>query len=235
MDVSVPVTQADLDVLNRKIDRLTDLMEEQQRRGQAMDELKADMVPIVNHMIKLSIDELAEIGNEFQFEDLLYLVKHLLRDTQLLVSTLDQLEALHDLADEAQILGKQMFNQVVDQLETMEQAGYFEFARGGMYVMERVVNEFGEEDVRALGDNIVLILNTVKDMTQPEIMHFIRNTMLLAEKEIEKPVDISYGSLLGQMRDPEVRHGLALTMRVLKAIGSQASSNGDKPVMDSGA
>lgn len=235
MDVAVPVTQADLEILNNKIDRLTDLMEEQQRRGQAMDELKADMVPIVNHMIKLSIDELAEIGNEFQFEDLLYLVKHLLRDTQLLVSTLDQLEALHDFADEAQILGKQMFNQVVDQLETMEQAGYFEFARGGMYVMERVVSEFGEEDVRALGDNIVLILNTIKDMTQPEIMHFIRNTLLLAEKEIEKPVDISYRSLLTQMRDPEVRHGLALTMRVLKAVGSQASTNGNEKDLDTGA
>ena len=27
-----------------------------------------------------------------------------------------------------------------------------------------------------LGDNVVLILNTVKDMTQPEIMNFVRNT-----------------------------------------------------------
>jgi hypothetical protein len=73
------------------------------------------------------------------------------------------------------------------------------------------------------GDNVVLILNTVKDMTQPEIMSFVRNTLLVAEKEIEKPVDISYTGLLRQMRDPEVRRGLALTMRVLHVIGSQAN------------
>ena len=73
----------------------------------------------------------------------------------------------------------------------------------------------------------MLILNTVKDMTQPEIMNFVRNTLLVAEKEIEKPVDISYTGLMRQMRDPKVRRGLALTMRVLHVVGAQAASNGN--------
>ncbi len=33
-------------------------------------------------MIKLTIDELAEVGNEFQLEDLLYLVKRVLREEE---------------------------------------------------------------------------------------------------------------------------------------------------------
>lgn len=226
MDLTAPATQADLALLNDKIDRLTALMEDQQRRAQMMEDLRDDMLPIVNHMVKISIDELAEIGSEFQLEDLLYLLKRLLRDTHMLVDTLNSLEALHGLKDEAQLMGQQVFNQVIEQLEALEQAGYFAFARGGMYVAERVVAEFNEQDVRDLGDNIVLILNTVKDMTQPEVMHFVRSTLLLAEKEIEKPVDTSLRSLLGQMRDPQVRRGLALTMRVLKAVGSQAGTNG---------
>jgi len=49
---------------------------------------------------------------------------------------------------------------------------------------------------------------------------------LVAEQEVEKPVDISYTGLLRQMRDPEVRRGLALTMRVLHVVGLQASVNG---------
>ena len=73
---------------------------------------------------------------------------------------------------------------------------------------------------------MVLILNTVKDMTQPEIMNFVRNTLLVAESEIEKPVDISYTGLMRQVRDPEVRRGLALTMRVLQVVGSQAAGKG---------
>ncbi len=70
----------------------------------------------------------------------------------------------------------------------------------------------------------MLILNTVKDMTQPEIMNFVRSTLLVAEHEIEQPVDISYWGLLKQMRDPEVRRGLALTMRVMHVIGAQGAT-----------
>ena len=92
--------------------------------------------------------------------------------------------------------------------------------------MERIVSEFSEEDVNALGDNIVLILNTIKEMTQPEIMNFVRNTLLIAEQEVEKPVDTSYRGLLRQMQDPSVRRGLALTMRVLHVVGAQAEGNG---------
>jgi uncharacterized protein YjgD (DUF1641 family) len=60
-------------------------------------------------------------------------------------------------------------------------------------------------------------------------MNFVRNTLLVAEKEIEKPVDISYTGLMRQMRDPEVRRGLALTMRVLHVVGAQAGGNGASP------
>jgi uncharacterized protein YjgD (DUF1641 family) len=65
-------------------------------------------------------------------------------------------------------------------------------------------------------------LNTVKDMTQPEIMNFLRTTLLVSEKEIEKPVDTGYLSLLKQINDPAVRRGLALTLRVLRVVGQQA-------------
>jgi uncharacterized protein YjgD (DUF1641 family) len=95
-----------------------------------------------------------------------------------------------------------------------------------MQIMDNVVTSFTEEDVNRLGENVVLILNTVKEMTQPEIMNFVHNTLLVAEQELEKPVDISYSGLMRQMRDPEVRRGLALTMRVLHVVGAQAGGNG---------
>ena len=132
---------------------------------------------------------------------------------------MDLLQTVGPLTDSA-------FGQAVDLLAEAEHKGYFAFAKGGMRIVDNVVTSFTEEDVNRLGDNVVLILNTVKDMTQPEIMNFVRNTLLVAEREIEKPVDISYLGLLRQMQDPAVRRGLALTMRVLHVIGAQASGNG---------
>jgi uncharacterized protein YjgD (DUF1641 family) len=216
-----------LETQQKQLDLLTQVAQAQQRQLEEIQELKRDVLPIVNHMVKLSINELAEIGSEFQAEDLFFLLKRLLRDTHLLVEGLDRLEMMMDLYDEAQRGGKEVFNHIVMKLDRLERQGYFAFARQGWGIIERIVTEFSEEDVRALGDNIVLILNTIKDMTQPEIMHFIRNTLLVAEREVEKPVDSSPMGLLRQMRDPEVRRGLALTLRVLHVIGAQAAPNGN--------
>jgi uncharacterized protein YjgD (DUF1641 family) len=103
----------------------------------------------------------------------------------------------------------------------MESKGYFHFVRGGVQLADNVVTSFTEEDIRRLGENVVLILNTVKDMTQPEILHFIRSTLMVAEREVQKPVDASVLGLVRQMSDPAVRRGLALTMRVLHVVGGQ--------------
>jgi uncharacterized protein YjgD (DUF1641 family) len=212
--------------LHAKLDEILEHVAGQRQRQQEWQELQNDVVPIANHLIKLSIDELAEIGTEFQLEDLFFLVKRVLRDTQLLTDLVGRLEATVELADEIQTVGNQAFHQAIVALDRMERQGYFTFARGSWRIVEKIVDEFGEEDINALGDNIVLILNTIKEMTQPEIMSFVHNTLLVAEDELDKPVDISYTGILRQMRDPAVRRGLALTMRVLHVVGSQANGNG---------
>lgn len=212
--------------LHEKLDYLVVKMEDYWRRQAELEELKDDLIPVANHMIKLSIDELAEIGSEFQLEDLLFLLKRLLRDTHLLVDLLNRVENMAELFDDVVPIGNQAFNQTVEMLDRLERQGYFSFARASWRVAEQIVSEFSEEDVDALGDNIVLILNTIKEMTQPEIMNFVRNTLLIAEEEVEKTVDTSYLGLLRQMQDPAVRRGLALTMRVLHVVGAQADGNG---------
>ena len=102
----------DVALLHEKIDYLTEQFEAQRRRQDEINELMTDAVPVVNHMIKLSIDELAEIGTDFQLEDLTFLLKRLLRDTRMLVGLLDQVEAVAELAEEGQVMGKRIFHQV---------------------------------------------------------------------------------------------------------------------------
>ena len=68
-----------------------------------------------------------------------------------------------------------------------------------------------------LGENIVLILNTVKEMTQPEIMQLLQNTATVM-KEDEIPENVSMMYLIRQINDPAVRRGLARTMNILKTV-----------------
>lgn len=188
----------DLTQINQKLDTLLIFMEDQQNRHRAMDELRNDMIPIANQMIKLTIDELAEIGTEFRAEDLLFLLKRLLRNTRLLIKLVDQLEAVMGLADEAGTLGKQVFNTLVEKLDDLEHKGYFKLAGEGMQVMDRFVEELSPEDVQLMGDALLGSLKTLREPA-PE-----KAPSLMA--------------LMGQMNDPEVRIGLSRMLNVMKSL-----------------
>ena len=212
----------DLVLLHEKIDYLTEQFEAQQRQREAWDELKQDLIPITNHMIKLSINELEEIGTDFELEDLLFLLKRFLRNTHLWMHLLDRLEAIMDLADEASVLGKQAFTNTIETLDQLEQDGYFAFARGGYYVLQRIVTEFSEEDVRALGDNIVNILTTVQKMTQPEMLTLANSAIdSMRDQTIENGKPPSTLSLLRQLSDPKVRIGLSKMLSIVSSLADE--------------
>ena len=220
MTETATITQAQFSLLMEKMDRIENHLAEQERRQQEMEELKQDLIPIGNHMVKLAINELAEIGSDFQAEDLLFLLKRLLRDTHLLMKLLDQLESAMEFSEDFEHLGKQIFNQGVQELDRLEREGYFTFAREGWQIIERVVTEFSEEDVRALADNIVIILKTIRNMTQPEIMA-LANQSVDAIREIP-PEDekLSPFQLLKEMGNPQVRRGMARLLNLLKVMGA---------------
>ncbi len=158
------------------------------------------MIPIANHLIKLTIDELAEIGTEFKAEDLLFLLKRLLRNTRLLINLVDQLEAVMGFADETQLLGKQVFNTLVENLDQLEQKGYFQLAGEGMQVLDQVVEQLGPEDVQAIGD---VMLQSLKSLREPAP---------------EKAPSMVY--LLKEMNDPQVRIGLSRMLNVMKSLAN---------------
>jgi len=185
----------DLALLHQKLDHLTEQLEAQRRRQDEISELMRDVIPVANHMIKLSIDELAEIGSDFELKDLLFLVKRVLRDTRMLVGLLDQLEAVAELADEGQKMGKRIFHQVTIELDRLEREGYFDIARAGWSVVDRLVHEFDAAEVQALGDRMITAVKT------------------------DVPEKVSLFALVRAMSDPQTRRGLARTLNLLKALG----------------
>ena len=224
--VATLTTEANLAELNQKLDRLVTQVEflteeahRQKRRQQEWDELKDDLIPIGNDVFRLSVEQLEEIQQHVQIEDMLRLFKRLLRNTRNLEQMLDQLESVSELWQDVSPLTQDMFGTIMTRLNEMEQKGYFVFLQGGLDIADRVVTSFTEEDVQQLGDNIVLILQTVKEMTQPEIMSMLRQTAHTIKEE--EPVDTSLWSILRQMNDPAVRKGLAKTLQVLKSVGEK--------------
>jgi uncharacterized protein YjgD (DUF1641 family) len=215
----------ELALLHEKIDRLTAQMEEQHKHQQTLNELKDDMLPIANHMIKLSIDELAEIGTEFQMEDLTFLLKRLLRNTHLFIKLVDQLEALMGLMEEVRLLGKPAFSKVVEKMDELERKGYFAFARQGINTFDRIVTEFDEKDMQAMTDNVINILRTTQNITRPDIMDLANNVVNSLRENSTSEKSPSMLQLVREMNDPKVRSGLARILSLLKSLADQPISS----------
>ena len=121
-----------------------------------------------------------------------------------------------------------------ERLAEAEERGYFAFVRAGASVLDRVVTSFDEEDLAQLGENVVTILETVKDVTQPEMLAFLGH-MIDAVKLQQERVDSepekapSLLGLLKTVRDPDVRRGMARALDTLRVVSQETGPNADKP------
>ncbi|MDW8395830.1 MAG: DUF1641 domain-containing protein [Anaerolineae bacterium] len=212
-----------LDALSAQVSQLNEQLQAAERERQAHEELLHDLSPIAKRLFQQAVDELDAVQPPLTGEDLVRLLRRLLRSVRALEGALEQLESLSDLASISAPITREAFDKAVALFAELERKGYFAFAKGSLRILDNIVTSFTEDDVRQLGDNIVLILRTVKAMTQPEVMQFLNRTVISVEQEAEQPVDISLRGLLAQIRDPNVRRGLALVMRTLRTIGAQAS------------
>ena len=220
---------ASLEEINRKLDGLTAQIETianeatiQRRRRDAWVELLEDVRPVTNQAFEMVVDQLDEVEEYVNLSDLGHLAKRVLRNTRNLELLLDQMESVLELVGDAAPIGRSAFISLMEQLEAFEQKGYFAFGKEAVGIVDQVVSSFTPEDVHALGENAVLILNTVKEMTQPQVMKMMRRTAFTVQQE-EPPENFSFLALLRQMRDPAVKRGLA---KALMALGSMS---GEEP------
>ena len=202
---------SDLAALNAKLDDLaaqvaflTEQARETARRQQERSELMRDLAPIANDAVGLVTEQLEEIQGYVDLSDLLRLMKRLLRNGRNLDHMFDRLESLMDLAQTVGPLSDSIFEKATDTLQAAEQRGYFALARGGAQAVDKVATSLGPEDLDKLADSLVVLLGALKHAGEP--------------------VESSTRGLLRQMRDPEVRRGLAVVMRMLRTIGEQAKA-----------
>ena len=129
-------------------------------------------------------------------------------------------ESISELTGDLSPVARQGMESMSRVLAEAEGRGYVDFAKGGAEIVDKVVTSFGKEDLDALGDNVVLILETVKEMTQPEIMQMLRSTFLYASEidETEEPPGLF--ALLGRLRDPAARRGLYRLIFLLESLGA---------------
>jgi uncharacterized protein YjgD (DUF1641 family) len=211
-----PIEQQ-LSEINKKLDVLTNYMTEQQRRQREWQELQEDLTIIGKDVFQTAVTELDEVAQHFDTADLLYLVKKLLRNVRNISKMMDQMESAIDFLEDATPLSKQIFSQLLDTLTELERKGYFEFTRESLKIVDTIVSTFTVDDIRLLRENIVGIIETFRNMTQPQVLGSVNNALhFFKELDVEVDEKISYWQLLKEMSDPEMKRGMAFILRFMK-------------------
>ncbi len=117
---------------------------------------------------------------------------------------------------------KAMMASATVRLEDYEKKGYFAFGRELIGVGERVVEGFAPDDVRQLGGAVVKILETVRELTQPEVLKVAAEAAeVIQNAEQAQPI-----GLVGMVRatsDHDVQKGMSVMVEVMRQLGRAAT------------
>ncbi len=219
-----------LEAMNKRLDTVVALAEQQQAARLARRDLTQALTPVANDLYGVLVDELTDLEQVLTADELVTLLRRLAWNVRNLNRLLTWLESLMDLADAAAPIARDAYGEVARLAEEADRRGYVPFFLELGYVLDRIVTGFTPEDVRQLGDHVVLILNTVKQLTQPQMMHLLNNltsSLQAAEQEAEEmPTDLR--SLLRLMRDPQVRRGLAVALATLRGMAPEDNEGNGK-------
>ncbi len=129
-----------------------------------------------------------------------------------------------ELLDELVLpMAKEMMTAATGKFEQLDKAGYFAFGRELLQVGNRIATGYSPQEVRQLGEAITGILDTVRAVTQPEVLTAAAEAAeVLQHADTANPIGLV--GLVRATRDDDVQRGMAVMMEVLKKVGRGAAA-----------
>lgn len=216
---------AKLDALSHQMAFLVEQMEEIRRQREFWSDLSRDLSTVAEDVYMLAVEHLEEASDHVQLEDIWRLGLRFLQSIRLLEEFLQELETLHDLMRDMSPIAHDAFVLAVEKLDEMEKKGYFTFIREMLRLLDAVVTQFSAEELQALTESLVSLSATVKQLLQPDMIARVQQMLVSYQQAVEDPkgLDTSVWALMRQMRDPDVRRGLALSLQFLKILAQVAA------------
>ena len=210
--------------LNQKVDMILDYVNQQRLKSQAIDDLVADasiigkdvydstVKALDDHEVVLEPDELRELGIR------------LAQNVGNINTMLDTLGSAMDLMKDVGPIANEVIIDATKKLNEFEQKGYFEFMKEFGLIIDNIVVHYGVEDVRMLADNVVGMLDVVKNVTQPEMLKSIDNAVrIFASLEMDDIPEYSIFKVMREMNKPEMKRTLGFFMTFLKNMSKNTN------------
>ena len=218
-------TETKLQELDQKVDLILEYITQQKQKSEAVDDLIADASIIGKDIYTSTVKALDDQNVEIYPEELSEMGIRLVRNIRNINIMLDFLESMTDLTKDIAPIANEVIIDGTKKLHEFEQKGYFEFIRELGKIVDNIVTHFTTEDLNLLADNVVTILETVKNLTQPEMLHSVNNAVkIFASMDIDQAPQYSIWKLMREMNQPEMKKSLGFFVMFMKNLNNSSKS-----------
>ena len=204
-----------------RLDRLESQIAPLTASAKALGELREELAPRVNEAVQALIVELADVEADFQLEDLLFLLKKMMRNIRNLSFALDQMKNLIDFALTAEPLLKSSVPQVISYLDDLEQRGVLRLLGTGMEVLKKVGASYSAEELQQTTDGVVRLAGILKKLTVPAALDLIDSAADLPTRvNVSGAQAVGPWGMLRSMGDPQVQQGLGVLLEFTKGLAA---------------
>jgi len=214
--------QLQINEINVKVDLILDYVNQQRLKSGAVEDLLSDLSIVGKDIYDSTVEELDNHHVEIDPDELRSLGIRLIKNVKTFNSLLSTLESANDFIKDAGPIANEVIIDFSKKLNEFEQKGYFDFIAELGNVMDNIVTHFSKEDVHDLAESIVTILDTVKTLTQPEVMKALNNGIkVYTSLDIKDAPEYTIMKLLREMRQPEMKRTLGFLVTFLKNLSSE--------------
>ncbi len=213
--------QQQIDDINRKLDLVLEYVNDQRLKGDVVQDLVQDLSIIGKDAYDTTVEELDKQNIEIDPDEVRVFFIKLLRNMNNFSVILNLFESMMDLSKDLAPLTKEATIDIIYKLHEMDRKGYFGFFSSLTRVLDNIVTHYTKEDVELLADNIVTILDTVKNLTQPDMLQAINNAVNIY-KDLD-PTNVPEYSLWKAMRtlnSTEMRKGIGFIITFFKGLST---------------
>ena len=217
--------QSQIDAINQKLDLILEEVYAQRAMRYSIEDLADDVSIIGKDIFKQTVIQLDKSNVEVDPEALAGIGLKLIRNLETINQFMETLESVNDFIKDVEPIIHQVGLDAIHKMHKLEQKGYFEFMRELGKAADNIVTHFSAEDVKALSDNIVFILETVKNLTQPDMLNAINNALAIYKNlDMENIEEYSVFRAIREFRKPEMKKGIGFMITFLKKLNEIETS-----------
>lgn len=203
--------------LNQKVDTILEYVNQQRLKSQAIDDLVADVSIVGKDVYDNTVKVLDEREVVLDPDELRELGIRMAQNVGNFNNMLTSLGSAMDLMKDLEPIANEVIIDATKKLNEFEQKGYFEFMKEFGRVIDNIVTHYGAEDARMLADNVVAMLDVVKNLTQPDMLKSIDNAVkVFASLEMDNVPEYSIFKVMREMNKPEMKKAIGFVMMFLK-------------------